>query len=277
MIAAASAPTSYKFNCGILESYNGFKLKKIEPDEQGFYTVPVGCIGIPTRGNVIYEPNSLLKAMNDPKGRFNICLRDGNLCGEYGHPVIEGKEDMPRLFRIDEHHISHYFGAIWTDKPFTFNGETAIPIMAKVKPTGPKGKILKEQLDDPNHNTSFSIRTLCLPVDGPRRDMSYREVQMIITFDAVHAPGYATTSKRYAHGMESWETDMSHTDISKSSQSVPGMEATHMFDNYRYEEMLKRNEFNVGNLVGRQILPGNNILIDTGEVRSAAALLYGRK
>ena len=135
-------PESLFFHVGIMESLNGFKLGNHEPDDKGFFPVVVGCFGIPTRGKVIYDPQSLIECMRDTSSRFNICLRDGNLCGEYGHPVIESEQDLNRLFRIDEHYKSHYFGDIWTGEPITINGMEAIPIRAKVKPCGPYGDAL---------------------------------------------------------------------------------------------------------------------------------------
>ena len=200
----------YNFSCGILPTYNGGTLKAIKPDADGFYEVCVGEIGdnAITRGGVSYDAQSLIDCMSDPNSRFNICLRDGNLCGEYGHPVCEKREDIPRLLRIDEHYKSHYFKKIFVSPNLIeHNGQKVQLIMGLLKPCGPFGDILKAELEDPCHNTSFSIRTLCLPISGPDPNIQYRKVQLMITFDAVHAPGYDLTSKRHSQvaGTESFD------------------------------------------------------------------------
>ena len=139
-----------RFTCGEIGTVNGHTIKALTPDENGAYTVVVGALEIPTRNNVVYDSDSLIRAMSDPTSRFNICLKDGCLAGEYGHPVIKTSEDMSRLLMIDEHYISHYFQKIWVDEtPVTIKGKQGYRIMAKVKPYGPYGAYLEKSLRDP--------------------------------------------------------------------------------------------------------------------------------
>jgi hypothetical protein len=44
-----------KFSCGALPIANGYQVKSLTPDENGCYDVVLGCVGAPTRANVIYE------------------------------------------------------------------------------------------------------------------------------------------------------------------------------------------------------------------------------
>ena len=268
---------NYRFSCGELESVNGYKLKSLEPDENGFYEIVVGCIGVPTRNKVIYDPESVINAMADPQGRFNICLREGYLAGEWGHPVVETKDDLSRLLRIDEHYISHYFGKIWIDEnPVSINGEPAYRIKAKVKPYGPYGKYLEESLKDPFHNTSFSIRSRCLPMTGPRPGYEYRQIQIIVTFDAVNAPGFEVTNKRYA-GQEAFEYDFVKQDLVSAIASSSGMEALPMITegdiNRLYNE---RNITLMDNLIATNICGKRSLLMPSGEIIDAASILYRR-
>lgn len=203
-----SLPVNLKFSCAALTNYNGHSIKALEPDENGCYSVVLGCVGAPTRANVIYEPKSLIGAMSDPNSRFNICLRDGNLFGEWGHPDVysNNQEDIRRLLKIDESKMSHLFTKIWVDEePVMMHGIPAYPIRALVKPCGPYGAYLEKSLRDPSINTSFSIRSLCTPGTGPESKYEYRNVQLVVTFDAVGAPGYEIASKRYSAGEESFE------------------------------------------------------------------------
>lgn len=269
-------PESLFFHVGIMESLNGFKLSNHEPDDKGFFPVVVGCFGIPTRGKVIYDPQSLIECMRDTSSRFNICLRDGNLCGEYGHPVIESEQDLNRLFRIDEHYKSHYFGDIWTGEPITINGMEAIPIRAKVKPCGPYGDALEKELRDPYHNTSFSIRSLCLPMQGPKSEYEYRKVQMVITFDAVHAPGFDITSKRYVSGTESFETPIKVESLNQVATADKGMESSILISAHDVNRLTHRTSVYVNGTKVGDSFSNNSILGVDGTYRNPASLIYKR-
>lgn len=269
----------YRFSCGELESVNGYKLRALEPDEQGFYEIVVGCIGVPTRNKVIYDPDSVVAAMSDPQARFNICLREGYLAGEWGHPVVETKDDLSRLLRIDEHYISHYFGKIWIDEtPVMINGEAAYRIKAKVKPAGPYGKYLEQSLRDPYVNTSFSVRSLCLPMSGPRPGYEYRQMQIIVTFDAVNAPGFEITNKRYVHGQESFEYDVDKMALVDAIKSQMGMEALPMITDRDVHRLYDDKSITLADsLIATNTCGHRSLLLPSGEIADAASMLYGRK
>lgn len=272
-------PQKYKFSCSALPAINGYTLKANSPDENGCYEVIVGCIGIPTRNNVIYDPDSVIAAMSDPESRFNICLRDGNLAGEWGHPRVETKEDLNRLLYIDEKQISHYFRSIWIDeKPITIKGQEAFPIRAKVKPAGPYGKYLEDSLRDPCINTAFSIRSLCAPVSGPDQRYSYRKVEYLVTFDAVFAPGYEITSKRYAIGNES--LDINTDDLARAilQNSEAGLEALNMLTDADVRRLSHKKSLMLdGELVGTGTVGSSSIISPSGEFTNAASLVYAKR
>lgn len=264
----------YVFSCEIAPVLHGYRLKKIEPDKNGFFDMVIGCIGIPTRGDIFYDTQSYVDAMRDEYARFNVCLRDGNLSGEYGHPVVEKKEDMPRLFRIDEHFKSHYFGKIWIDDQITFNGQVVQPIRALVKPTGPYGDTLEKELRDPTHNTAFSLRSLCVPMyekDG----IKYRRVQMVITYDAVHAPGFDVSSKRYVGGMESFE--VSYDDVVRAIDYYKNqsMESLSMITERDLMKMFPDRNISLnGKHIASDTIGDRMILTSSGHIHDAAHLIY---
>lgn len=267
---------SLRFHVSAMDTLNGHKLTAHEPDSEGFFTVVVGCYGVPTRANVIYDPESLVASMTDSTSRFNICLKDGNLAGEYGHPVIESDKDINRLFRIDEKYMSHYFKSVWTGDPITINGMEAVPIMAKVKPYGPYGDVLEKSLRDPSHNTAFSIRSLCLPMKGPKPEYEYRKVQVVITYDAVSAPGYEIASKRYVSGTESFEQTVPINEL-KKMQGAKGMES--LLINESDIARLTHScpiSYN-GHTEGSTLYAKNSYLGADNQLHSAASLVYRRR
>ena len=273
---------NFKFSCSAMPTINGHELKNIKPDADGAYEVVVGAVGCPTRNNVIYDTESLIQAMNEPSGRFNICLRDGNLSGEYGHPVIKTKDDLNRLMLIDEKYISHYFTKIWVDdKPIMLHGLEGYPIRAKVVPTGPYGETLKKQLEDPHHNTAFSIRSLCLPMQGNDNRYEYRRVQIVVTFDAVHAPGFEIASKRYVGGTESFsEVNVDYDDVKGAIDSnvTAGMESVTMANINDLNRIAGKKKFTMNGVDIGSNTTGNVSIMDTaGNIIHAASLMYRRK
>lgn len=276
-----------KFSCATMPTANGHKLKGLTPDENGYYDVVLGCVGAPTRANVIYQADSLINAMRDPDSRFNICLRDGNLFGEWGHPVIKSQKDMNRLLQIDEHYISHQFGKIWVDeKPIVLHGIEGYPIRALVKPCGPYGEVLERSLKDPTINTAFSIRSLCIPDAGPDRKYEYRQVQIVVTFDAVNAPGFEMATKRYnVASMESFtercaafEADTSRGQLEDAIKATAGMESSIMITDRDIKKFFNERDYCVGNkLVGSSITGKTSLLKTDNCIGSAAALMYRRK
>ena len=187
---------------------------------------------------------------------------------------------MPRLLRIDEHFKSHYFGEISVDtEPIIINGMEAIPIRGKVKPTGPYADVLEKELRDPCHNTAFSIRTLCLPMSGPNPAYEYRKVQLVITFDAVHAPGYDITSKRYVTGQESFsEIGVTAHDLQRAIASGTGMESLCMVTDADIRRMYGEQSLTLnGSLIATDTVGKKSILDPNGNLKSAAALAYGRR
>ena len=261
-----------KFCCGTLNVINGKQLKAIQPDNDGFYEVTVCALGTPTRKNVIYEPESLIEAMNNPKAPFNIMLQDGNLTGEYGHPVVEGQDDIPRLMRIDESKISHYFRSIWVDDRVTnVDGYDVNLMRAKIKPTGPYGETLKRQLEDPCFNNAFSIRSLCAPLPA-RNGVEYRKVLAVVTFDAVMAPGFTGASKRYA-GTESLTIDTTEYDLVQAIEKSDGRESL-LLSKEQIDEIFSQARNTL--IIGKEefVCDGGNLVSSKGKVYSLAALAF---
>ena len=268
-----------RFTCGEIGTVNGHTIKALTPDENGAYTVVVGALEIPTRNNVVYDSDSLIRAMSDPTSRFNICLKDGCLAGEYGHPVIKTAEDMSRLLMIDEHYISHYFQKIWVDEtPVTIKGKQGYRIMAKVKPYGPYGAYLEKSLRDPCHNTSFSIRSVCIPMNGPDPKYEYRKVQLIVTFDAVHAPGFEITNKRYAGNESFEETTFTRKELEKALSNTKGMESSTMITDKDIMKLYNDHTIRMnGEAVATNIAGNRSFIARDGSAIDAASLLYRRK
>lgn len=161
-----------------------------QKDSGGFFTLPGIVLGKTSRNNNNYDVNSLVNCMTDPKTRFYRMLTEGNLNGEWGHPMTK---DFDRLTKINEKELCLFISKVWTGSIKT--GETVVWV--KFKPVGPYGKVFEEALEDPSRNANLSIRVAC--AEGPYRDgVQYLFPKFVVTFDGVGAGGYAEASKRTA-------------------------------------------------------------------------------
>ncbi len=190
------------FSIGITATQNGRTLKSMSPDSNGVYKgVPLGLIGQASRNNVLYDTETVLDCITNPTKNFYKRLNEGNLKGEYQHPIIASEKDMHLITRIDQTLVSHGFKNIYAKK--TEGGEYTV-IYGDVKPMGPYGPQLIESFEDEDFNTCFSLRSLTTrPTPGPN-GVNLKKMISLITFDCVDMPGYEMASKRYCdQGIES--------------------------------------------------------------------------
>ena len=177
------------------------RLRALEPNKDGYYTVPLMVMGAKTLNGIHYRIDPIQRCITDPTSRFNIMLTDGKLYGEYDHPPVVDKKDIPRLLEIYQKCKSHHIRKVWSHPTPLSNG--GILLMGEIKPDGPWGQYLEDNLRDPNMNTSFSIRSLCEEHRDVRTREIYRDVQILVTFDNIGAGGFKEACKRMSPANES--------------------------------------------------------------------------
>lgn len=190
---------------------------RVKPDAQGYYAgIPVAVLGTVSQNNTYYDVDSFQKQIQSPDTYINKVLTQGKLYGEYGHPMIAQlppDQQLARLAVIDEKAISHHISEIYTGETLASGGRL---VLAKLKPTGPYKESLKDNLEDPCMNTSFSLRAITSAEQ--RGNVSYRVMKKLVTFDAVAAGGYMEASKSYAPAMESFDVTIAPTGIVTMTQ-----------------------------------------------------------
>lgn len=180
----------------------------IKPDAEGCYTVILGGLNIlPTSaaGAPYAHPESSHAFSNE-----SILLRKiaaGSLMAEMDHPdrskyATEDAFDR-RLSLYKKKHQCAEIRAVWLDESkdvakvlppnLIWGARTPVFIMGKVKPMGPNGDLLKKQLDDPNSNVFFSMRTISRErfIGG----IKYYVLDLLTGFDWVSEGGLAVSNK----------------------------------------------------------------------------------
>ena len=268
--------SSLSFNVSTLVVKDGKQLKAITPDAKGIYRrMPVMILGKPSRGNSYYEEKSVIKSMTDPSTVFYKKITEGCLEGEYCHPFVasnDDKKDIARLLYIDRNIVSHYFTSFYTED--TPRKDFKI-IYADFGICGPRGKDLKDSLEDPNRNTGFSIRTLTTRpqiVNG----IMHKKVILFITVDAVDCPGFEEASKRYASCENMIDIPITTKDFLDNNEykKAVGFESIKSQDLY---DMLETDKIYIKNeSIGIYSKDNNKIITKDGEVKSVFHSMFRR-
>jgi len=177
---------------------DGRSLKAAPRDEHGYYQgVPLAAFNTITRNRTVYDVQSMIDQITNPKSSFNIRLTEGNLIGEWGHPRVDIKTTagMMRVLDLDNTREACCYRKIYSRK---MDDSDVVLILGDVKPSGPYGKYFEERMDDPTRNCAFSLRSLTKDTFDRSANVIYRKVIKLVTFDAgVPSGGYKEASKRY--------------------------------------------------------------------------------
>lgn len=175
---------------------------KITPDENGYYELVVGGLNTHNNTGAWYYTIEGVRQLFGPGSLLHRRIANGCLRAEVNHPQRKpGEKDeafIARMMDIDLNNTCAHFKDIWLDENFgknhpEYNNPNLVAIIAKVKPTGAKGQMLKDALDNPHENVCFSIRALA--DEGYQRGKRIRVLKEIITIDLVNEGGILVASK----------------------------------------------------------------------------------
>lgn len=207
------SPSLWKFSEERMLMLNGHRLKASTADADGYYDVALAALGVPTRAGIFYNVEPIMHCLQDRSSRFNLMLREGYLYGHRDHPIIRSKDQLDLLTDIRHEFASHHFKSVYSGPIIPaqeWNGPADAYIIAgKIKPIGSYKNDLIENLEDPNINTTFSLRSLCREWQDRNSGVTYRDVRILVTFDWVTAPGFEHAATRYLPGNESFSMEIS--------------------------------------------------------------------
>lgn len=210
----------------------------LKPDAQGYYTQPIGGLNAINSRGEYYELKQAEDLFRNRSGSFMRRVQRGALRGEVGHPrFVPGmKEDefLARLLDIDEKNVCVFFKDIWLEEGHRNpDGSPMVAIMARLKPSGAKGEFLQQQLDDPDQNVCFSIRSFT--ENSYRGGRVSKILRQVITFDYVNEPGIALAEKFNSPAIESL------SDLSGDFRVTPGM-VQRVFEEQKQIALVTGNE-----------------------------------
>jgi len=191
----------------------------IVKDESGYYKVYLGAFNTYNHAGIYYRcPLSFLDFLQSDKSILGRRLRNGILRAEYKHPdysVFNNLDPRTKALKIKQRTIEINLDRVCAHiKTVNFhvldkkeNGWDLPIIIVEgwVKPAGPFKKELQEALENPNENTTFSVRSLVRErVVG---STLVRDLVDISTWDYVFEPGIKIASQWNAAGIEHRTSD----------------------------------------------------------------------
>lgn len=259
---------SWKFVVESMPIMDGRELKGLVPDADGYYhDIPLMGLGTSARSGIYYNPTPIIKAITTPQSAFHMKLTEGSLFGCINHPPTLKKEDIPLLLEIDQKEVSHHFKKIYSA---TTGSDTGL-ILGCLRPWGPYGAYLETSLRDPHVNTSFSVRSLCKQYVDPNTRKMCRDIEILVTFDWVNAPGYKEASKRYVPAQESYSIDIIPEEFIAAVE-VCGCESIKDSDLMRVFGM---SQIEIGNIRGEYRSGKKTFLGEDGNRHSLVHALLG--
>jgi hypothetical protein len=186
-------------------------------DENGYYTMPIGGLNVYNSAGQYYTLEGA-KQLFEASSIFMRRVQNGCLKAEVGHPKrLPGQsmdDYMSRILSIEETNTCAHFKEIWLDESYgknnpQFKNPNMVAIMAKVKPSGPKGDSLRASFENPDENVCFSIRSLTR--DYFEKGQCYRVLQQVVTWDFVTEAGIHIANKWDSPALES--EDLSFTSL----------------------------------------------------------------
>lgn len=231
--------TIVKYTANTLSGVN--PVKELKFDTNGYYRCVLGGFNLSNHSGAYYPLLPEVKALFEKGGIVRRRL-DAGLCrGEYGHPNVSGlplEQALQRLMKIEPTMVSHHIKSIELKDSKDEYGKPIILAIGEVKPTGPYGNYVKEQLDNPEENVAFSIRSIT--ADKMIGNQMNKVVLDALTYDYVTEPGIKHATKFNSLSMEELLTNaniselfpgiiFTENDINKAIQTTSriGLEEEH--------------------------------------------------
>ena len=206
------------------------KMDKLKPDSTGYYKMVLGAFDVFNNKGEFYPLVPTVKALFQPGGMVRRRLDNRLFGGELGHPDMTGFKDrksaLNRVSYIDPTRKCVHIKQIDLVEHKDENGKNIVLSVGMIKPSGPYGASHKEQLDNPEENVAYSVRSFTKAARGPGGTKS-KIIIDIPAYDNVteggisHATQYMVTSLEHFEEINFNEKDIEDAlDLS----TVPGFE-----------------------------------------------------
>jgi len=205
----------FRVGCEVMSAQN--KTGILRKNEKGEYCdLVLGALEFPNSGGSTYSLSSGEDMLREGS-LFRDCLMNGQAKGEYWHPSKEpGMTDedwFRRIMYTAEKNTCHLHTSMWIDFIIPAGSNKKVPaFIGNIIPTGPYGETLDKQLNLPQDNVSFSIRSITDDIALPNG--TYRKKILAANgFDHVTRPGIKIATKSNSVSLENASATITLADM----------------------------------------------------------------
>ncbi len=192
----------------------------LEKDDKGYFYVTLGALNCFNSAGEFYTIKGVEDLFHNKSSVLMRRLKAGYLKGEVGHPKFQigmtRNVFYARNMRIEETNTSHHVRDIVLEETTVDSGlgdgSKLILVKGWVKPSGVHGDALLKDLENPDVNVAFSVRSFTknTVING----VTIKQIVQLITWDWVTEPGIKDANKWKVLGIESRDVmSMDITDI----------------------------------------------------------------
>lgn len=193
------------YGCTALVGKN--KVGNLKKDANGYYPdVVLGALQAYNSAGAFYEAEQS-KRLFENSSELMRRIQGGNCRGEVGHPRYqEGMSERAWFSRVNdlfEPNLCVQFESVRLsyDTLRDKQGRPLVAVMGRIRPSGANERYLERQLDNPEENVCFSVRSFTRDVMEGGRVVKY--LQKIVTWDNVNEPGIGVANKYDSPSLES--------------------------------------------------------------------------
>ena len=193
------------YSCTALVGTN--KVGDLKPDANGYYEVILGALQAFNSAGQFY-PLESAKQLFESSSSLMRRINNGALRGEVGHPRFqEGMSERAWFSRVNDIYepnccVHHAKVCLSYDTMKDPQGRPVVAVIGKIRPSGANERFLERQLENPNENVCFSIRSFTN--DRMEGGIVKKYLKQIVTWDYVNEPGIAIANKYSSPALESY-------------------------------------------------------------------------
>lgn len=187
-----------------------FDNRKTEVDKSGYHLLILGAVNVYNSAGEYYLGEGIEQILGGGDVVLSRRAKSGSLKGEQGHPKwLKGMtkdEFFARNATILESNTCAHFKNVYaeqTDIDSGFMGRKVILIRGWVKGAGVGGVGLDRDLNNPEVNVAFSVRSFTKP--GMLNGVKTKRIVQLVTWDHVLEPGIEYATKWKTIGIETRE------------------------------------------------------------------------
>lgn len=182
------------------------KTGMLKPDANGYYELVLGAFDYHNSSGAFYPLDPFKELLKSSSNLMRRISR-GALRSEYGHPRFDGqmskREIILRVLDIHEPLVCAHIKSIELDEERVINnGSKVAAVVGRVKPSGPMGDALEKQLNNPDENVCFSVRSLT--DDHFENGKLIKVIKELVTWDYVNEPGIDVATKYHSPSLENY-------------------------------------------------------------------------